>query len=59
MGMMYEELDTPVLVTGITMDEPVLYQKPPVTNTALLRTMLSISSVSTWSCMPSNSAIPL
>ena len=37
-----EELDTPVLVTGITMDEPVLYQKLPVTNTALLRTMLSI-----------------
>jgi len=37
-----EVLDTPVLVTGITMDEPVLYQKLPVTNTALLRTMLSI-----------------
>ncbi len=31
-----------VLVTGVTMDEPVLYQKLPVSNTAQMRTMLSI-----------------
>ena len=38
-----EVLDGPMLVTGVTMDEPVLFQKLPITGSALLRTMLSIS----------------
>lgn len=37
-----EVLEGPALVMGVTMEQPVLYQKLPVTNTAQLRTMLSI-----------------
>ena len=34
-----------MLITGVTMDEPVLYQKLPVSNSAQLRTMLSLSKL--------------
>ncbi len=37
--------DDACLVTGVTMEEPVLYQKLPLSNTALLRTMLSITKL--------------
>ena len=46
-GMVIEMTDNvyedTVLITGVSMDEPVLYQKLPVSNSAQLRTMLSIS----------------
>ena len=37
------EIEGIIRVTGITMGEPTLYQKLPVDDTALLRTMLSIT----------------
>ncbi len=39
------EIEDTIHVTGITMGEPVLYQKLPVDDTALLRTMLSITKM--------------
>ena len=48
-GLVLEMTDTHYdevpLVKGITMDEPVLYQKLPVANAALLSTMLKVASL--------------
>ena len=48
-GMILEispEKDEPVpLITGVEMEEPVLYQRLPLTNTALLQTMLKITAL--------------
>lgn len=40
-----EQFEDVLLVTGVSMDEPVLYQKLPANNTAQLRTMLSITGL--------------
>ena len=48
-GLVLEITDTKYdsipLISGISMDEPQLYQKLPVTNAAMLRTMLNLSSL--------------
>ena len=48
-GLVLEITDTKYdsvpLISGISMEEPQLYQKLPVTNAALLRTMLNLSAL--------------
>ena len=43
MGITDEEEEGIILVSGAAMSEPTLYQKLPIENTALLRTILSIT----------------